>query len=83
MHMETILSNWTYQNVTGFLEENGFDYYDEVGDCQVLVKGGQKGESNRFVNVKFIQGCYSAKALNTMIRQSDIDEKEWIKWANA
>jgi hypothetical protein len=81
--MEQILNKWTYQNVTGFLEKNGFDYYEGLEHSQVWVKGRNKDEPDRFVEIKFTQGFYSSKALNRIIRQSGIDENEWIKWARA
>jgi hypothetical protein len=81
--MEKILNNWTYQNVTSFLEEKGFEYYEDVEHSQVWVKGGRNGEPDRFVEVEFTQGFYSSKALNRMIRQSGIAENEWAKWASA
>jgi len=78
--MQNILSKWTYQNVTSFLGEKGFDFYDEFEHSQSWVRGGHKGEPDRFVEVKFTQKFYTPKALQRMIRQSGIDESEWIKW---
>jgi hypothetical protein len=83
VRMKKILNNWTYQIITGFLEENGFDYYEGLEYSQVWVKGRNKDEPDRFVEVKFTQGFYSSKTLNRMIRQSGINENEWAKWASA
>jgi hypothetical protein len=71
---------WTYRDVTKYLDEKGFEFYEDLGHAQSWVKL-QRGEPDRFVEIKFIQGLFSSKALNKMVRQSGIDESEWIKWA--
>jgi hypothetical protein len=81
--MQKILSNWTYQAVTQFLEAKGFDFYEDLGHSQSWVKGRSNGEPDRFVEISFTQGFYSSKAIKRMIRQSGIDESEWVKWATS
>jgi hypothetical protein len=67
---------WTYRDVTKFLGERGFEFYEALGHSQVWVKLRRNGEPGRFVEIKFTQGFYSSKTLNKMIRQSGIDEAE-------
>lgn len=81
--MQNILSNWTYQTVTRFLEAKGFDFYEDDKHSQFWVKGRSNNEPDRFVEVKFTQDFYSAKAIKRMIRQSGMDESAWIKWATS
>ena len=81
--MVKILQKWTFRAVTNFLGENGFDFYEDLGHSQSWVKLQSNGQPDRFVEVKFTQGFYSSKALNKMIRQSGIDQDEWIKWARS
>jgi hypothetical protein len=81
--MTKILSNWTYQHVTQFLEQNGFDFYDEFEHSQSWVKGRINSEPDRFVEVQFTKEFYTPKALERMIRQSGIHKDEWIKWASS
>jgi len=73
---------WTYRDVTDFLEGKGFSFYEDLEHCQSWVKLRRNGEPDRFVEIKFTQGFYSSKAMQKMIRQSGIDEIEWIKWAD-
>lgn len=79
--MAKILFNWTYRNVTNFLEEKGFDFYEDTEQSQSWVKLQENGEPDRFVEIKFIQGFYTSKALKKIIRQSGINKDEWVKWA--
>ena len=80
--MKKILRKWTYRAVTNFLDEKGFDFYEDLGHSQSWVKLQRNGQPDRFVEIKFTQGFYSSRALNKMIRQSGIDRKEWIEWAS-
>jgi hypothetical protein len=81
--MENILHNWTYRDVTHFLEERGFSFYEDMGHDQSWVKLGLNGEPDTFIEIKFTLGFYSAKAMQKMIRQSGIDKDEWNKWASS
>jgi hypothetical protein len=81
--MAKMLHNWTYRDVTKYLGEMGFDFYEDLGHSQSWVKLLENGEPDRFVEIKFTQGFYSSKALNKMIRQSGINPALWIKWGNA
>jgi hypothetical protein len=80
--MAKILHNWTYRDVTYFLEEKGFNFYEDMGYAQSWIKLGRHGEPDRFVEIKFIREFYSSKAFQKMIRQSGIGEDEWNKWAS-
>jgi hypothetical protein len=81
--MAKILNNWTYQNVTNFLTEKGFSFYEDLEYAQSWAKLRSNGEPHTFVEVKFTQGFYTQKALQKMIRQSGISEGEWMKWASS
>ena len=75
------LRNWSYNEVTDFLSENGFSFLKELGGShQAWVK---RGEPDRIVNVNFTHRSYPIKTLKTMIRQSGIDETEWRRWAES
>ena len=81
--MAKILHNWTYQDVTHFLKENGFDFFESLkGSHEAWVKLGDNGEPDRIVEVNFSHRSYPPKTLKIMIRQSGIDQKEWIEWAS-
>ena len=77
------LSNWTYRDVTNFLETKGFSFYEDLEHAQSWVKLRANGEPDRFVEIKFTQDFYTSKALNKMVRQTGIDENEWIKWVTS
>lgn len=78
------LRNWSYNEVTDFLIENGFNFLKELGGShQAWIKRGKTGESDRIVNVNFTHRSYPIKTLKTMIRQSGIDEEEWRRWAES
>jgi hypothetical protein len=81
--MQSILHNWTYRDVTSFLDEKGFDFYEDLEHSESWVKLRHNGEPDKFVEIKFTRGFYSSKAIQKMIRQSGIDESEWIKWAQS
>ena len=82
--MTNRLYNWTYRDVTDFLKENGFDFFESLKDShEAWVKLGDNGEPDRIVEVYFSHRSYPPKTLKTMIRQSGIDQKEWIAWASS
>jgi hypothetical protein len=78
------LHNWSYSDVTDFLRENGFSFFKELaGSHEAWIKLGDDDEPDRIVEVKFTHGSYPVITLKTMIRQSGIDQNEWIKWASS
>ena len=78
------LRNWNYREVIRFLKENGFTFLKELGGShEAWIKLGDNGEPDRIVEVNFTHGSYPVRTLKTMIRQSGIDEKEWIRWASS
>ena len=78
------LHNWNYRNVTGFLKKHKFTFYKPLrGSHELWIKRGDEGESDRIVEVNFTHGSYPVKTLKTMIQQSTIDQKEWIKWGSS
>jgi len=78
------LNNWSYQNVTDFLKENGFSFFEELpGSHERWIKRGADDVPDRRVEVKFIHREYPVRTLKTIIRQSGINQKEWTKWAGS
>lgn len=79
-----MIHNWSYRDVIDFLKENGFRFYKELGGShQAWIKYSDEGTSYLMVEVNFTHGSYHAKTLKRMIRQSGIDQKQWIKWAGS
>jgi predicted RNA binding protein YcfA (HicA-like mRNA interferase family) len=78
------LHNWMYREITAFLKENGFRFLEPLkGSHERWIKPGKKGEADKLVEVNFTHASYPLKTLKTMIRQSGIAEKEWIRWAGS
>jgi predicted RNA binding protein YcfA (HicA-like mRNA interferase family) len=78
------LRNWTYREITAFLKEHGFSYLEPLkGSHERWIKRGENGVADRIVEVNFTRSAYPPKTLRTMIRQSGIFAKEWIKWAGS
>lgn len=80
--MTNRLCNWTYRDVTDFLQQKGFGFFDNVDHHigQAWMNVHDNGEPNRIVEVKFTRTFYKSKALKRMIRQSGIPETEWVNW---
>ena len=76
------LNNWSYQDVTDFLKENRFSFFEELDDHQVWVKL-QRGRPVRFVEFDFRSGKYPVETMEDIISQSGIVEKDWIEWAGS
>jgi predicted RNA binding protein YcfA (HicA-like mRNA interferase family) len=78
------LYNWTYRDVTAFLKEHGFEFQKPLkGSHQAWVKFDNNNEPVRRVEVHLPHDSYQPKTLKSMIRQSGIDEAEWIKWGGS
>jgi len=78
------LFNWTYRDVTNFLKEHDFNFYEALkGSHESWIKLTENGEPDRIVEVNFTHCSYPVKTLKTMIRQSGIPQEEWIKWASS
>jgi len=70
--------------VTGFLEENGFNFLKELeGSHEAWIKLGEDNAPDRIVEVNFTHSSYPPRTLKIMIRQSGIAQDEWIKWASS
>ena len=83
-HMTRRLRNWTYRDVTDFLREHGFSFFEELdGSHERWIKRGENDEPDRLVEVNFNKKSYNTKTLKAMIRPSGIDQDEWIKWAGS
>ena len=72
------LSNWSYKDVTEFLKENGFEFFEHR-------KGSHEAWINRATNAVVEINVHGTKSfvirtLETMIRQSKIDKKVWRQW---
>lgn len=80
MGMARRLRNWTYREVTTFLKEHGFEFQQPLkGFHQGWVKSGETNEPGGRVEVHIPRDSYQPKTLKSMIRQSGIDEAEWLK----
>jgi predicted RNA binding protein YcfA (HicA-like mRNA interferase family) len=75
------LNNWKYTNVINFLKEHGFLFHEHKKGSHEAWIGNINGV-NTIVEVNFIQGnkSYPPRTIETMIRQSTINKKEWKKW---
>ena len=72
------LSNWSYKDVTEFLKEHGFEFFE-------YRKGSHEAWINRTTNAAVEINVHGTKSfvirtLETMIRQSKIDKKVWREW---
>lgn len=78
------LYNWTYQDVTAFLKENGFSFFKELeGSHEAWIRFGENGGPDRIVEVNFSHRSYPLRTLKIMIRQSGLGQDEWIKWGSS
>jgi len=78
------LHNWTYRDVTDFLKENGFSFFEPLkGSHEAWIKLGKNGEPDRIAEVNFTSKGYKPRTLKTMIHQLGIGQNEWIKWARS
>lgn len=72
------LSNWSEKDVTSFLKEHSFQFYE-------LRKGSHYAYINKatghIVEINIPKDAYIPRTLETMIRQSGISKKEWRDWA--
>ena len=78
------LFNWHYADVTEFLKEHGFEFYEpHRGSHERWAKFNDDGTIERVVEVNRSHKAYPSKTLKRMINQSGISQAEWIKWANS
>jgi len=78
------LRNWSYSDVVRFLKENGFSFLKELrGSHEAWIKQAEKGKPDRIVEVNFTHKTYPVGTMKTMVRQSGIDEQNWILWAES
>ncbi len=74
------LNNWSYRDVTDFLKENGFSFFENLKDNnQAWIKTGWIGEPQRIVELRFRRDTYPVSTLRRIIRQSGIQEGKWLK----
>ena len=75
------LTNWSYQDVTAFLKEHGFSFFEQLkGSRQAWIKLQDDGEPDRIVELSSRTDQYSARTMRSIIRQSGIAEMDWIEW---
>lgn len=73
------ISNWSYKNVTDFLKHHGFAYdHPRIGSHEAWLK-----HPDTIVEVSKPKDSYPPLTLKTMIRQSKLDQKHWIKWCES
>ena len=81
--MRRNVRNWNYRDVTRFLQENGFEFAHPLkGSHQAWVKLNNEGDPI-IVEVSRPKTSYKIKTLADMIRQSEIPQEEWFKWAQS
>ena len=75
------LFNWSYKDVTLFLKKNGFEFKGErAGSHEAWINLS----SQTIVDINFhASKVFRPRTLETMIRQSKIEKKEWRKWAGS
>ena len=73
------LFNWCYRDVVDFLKDNGFEFHQQrQGSHEAWINKLEQA----IVDINFhAQKSFPPRTLETMIRQSKIDKKEWRKWA--
>lgn len=73
------LFNWRFQDVIDFLNDNQFEFHEyRKGSHQAWINK----TSGAIVEINFHGSkSFPPRTLETMIRQSKIDKKEWRKWA--
>lgn len=70
------LKNWAKKDVISFLKEKGFEFYKEKdGSHEAWINE----DTQKIVEVNYIHGgkTYPQRTLETMIRQSGLDKREW------
>lgn len=76
------LNNWGYKDLTKFLKEQGFTFFEEKeGSHEAWINYNTNPPA--VVEINKIKGgeAYLVRTLETMIRQSCIDKKIWRAWA--
>jgi len=73
------LKNWTFREVTKFLQDHGFYLSKIKGSHYFYIK---KAEKECIVEVNFLTGgkSYPPLTMKTMIINSGISEQEWRNW---
>ena len=73
--------NWSYDDVTAFLKEHKFVFFEErEGSHEAWVC--KATDAVVIINFHGNKTVFRPKTLETMIRQSKIDKKEWRAWAS-
>lgn len=73
------LSNWNDNDVTAFLKERGFVYFEPRKGSHYAYINKTTGH---IVEISIPKDAYPPRTLETMIRQSGIPKREWRAWAN-
>jgi len=82
--MSRRLHNWNYRQVIDFLKENGFHFEKPLGGShEAWIKHDENSGADIRVEVNFTHKSYPVLTLKTMIRQSGMDQKDWIKWGGS
>jgi len=74
------LLNWSYKDVTEFLKDHGFEFKEnKKGSHEAWIHN----ETQAIVDINFNGSKeFPPRTLETMIRQSKLDKKEWRMWAS-
>lgn len=73
--------NWNYADVTEFLKENGFVFFEQREGSH---EAWTHPQMNAVVVVNFHgnKKSFPPRTFETMVRQSRIDKKVWRAWAS-
>lgn len=75
------ISNWSYKDVTSFLSEHSFVFFEQKeGSHEAWIC--EATEAIVEINFHGKNKAFPERTLETMIRQSKINKKEWRKWAS-
>lgn len=78
------IHNWSYDDVTAFLTENGFTFLCHLrGSHQRWIKRRENGEPDKTVEVNLTRRSYPPKTLKRMILASGIGITQWIAWTRS
>jgi len=72
---------WTYEDITGFLKENGFEFFEEVEGLEnAWMSFKNNGEPKRIVKVPYIELLCTSTQFQRMVSASGIPENKWHSW---
>jgi len=75
---------WTYEDITSFLKENGFEFFEEIEGLEnAWMSYKNNGEPKSIVQVPYIELFCSPKQFQKIVNASGIAEDKWHEWRSA